>query len=407
MTVSFENITAAAAEIAGAVVRTPTVHSGALSAALGAEIYLKLEVLQRTGSFKDRGALVKLLSLTDKQRKKGVIAISAGNHAQGVAYHAQRLGIPATIVMPEATPFNKITRTEAFGARVLLHGETVNAAEPYALELAKTDSLTLVHPYDDDKIVAGQGTIALEMLADIDDLDVIVVPIGGGGVIAGIATAAKAISPKIEIIGVEAEQYPSMYESLRGLAPTARGNTIAEGIAITTPGSTARKVVGRLVDDILLVSEFAIETAILTMLESSNVLAEGAGAAPLAALMENRDRFQGRKIGLVICGGNIDSRLLASVLMRGLVRTGRIIRLRVTITDRPGALAQVAQLISSIGGDIVEIAHQRLFQDVPVKLADLDVMVETLDKAQADMIIAQLNKEGLPTRQLGISDTSP
>ena len=368
MTVSFENITAAAAEIAGAVVRTPTVHSGALSAALGAEIYLKLEVLQRTGSFKDRGALVKLLSLTDKQRKKGVIAISAGNHAQGVAYHAQRLGIPATIVMPEATPFNKITRTEAFGARVLLHGETVNAAEPYALELAKTDSLTLVHPYDDDKIVAGQGTIALEMLADIDDLDVIVVPIGGGGVIAGIATAAKAISPKIEIIGVEAEQYPSMYESLRGLAPTARGNTIAEGIAITTPGSTAREVVGRLVDDILLVSEFAIETAILTMLESSNVLAEGAGAAPLAALMENRDRFQGRKIGLVICGGNIDSRLLASVLMRGLVRTGRIIRLRVTITDRPGALAQVAQLISSIGGDIVEIAHQRLFQDVPVNL---------------------------------------
>ena len=407
MTVSFENITAAAAEIAGAVVRTPTVHSGALSAALGAEIYLKLEVLQRTGSFKDRGALVKLLSLTDKQRKKGVIAISAGNHAQGVAYHAQRLGIPATIVMPEATPFNKITRTEAFGARVLLHGETVNAAEPYALELAKTDSLTLVHPYDDDKIVAGQGTIALEMLADIDDLDVIVVPIGGGGVIAGIATAAKAISPKIEMIGVEAEQYPSMYESLRGLAPTARGNTIAEGIAITTPGSTAREVVGRLVDDILLVSEFAIERAILTMLESSNVLAEGAGAAPLAALMENRDRFQGRKIGLVICGGNIDSRLLASVLMRGLVRTGRIIRLRVTITDRPGALAQVAQQIASIGGDIVEIAHQRLFQDVTVKLADLDVMVETRDKAQADMIIAQLNKEGLPTRQLGISDTSP
>jgi threonine dehydratase len=407
MTVSFENITAAAAEISDAVVRTPTVHSGALSATFGAEIFLKLEVLQRTGSFKDRGALVKLLSLTDKQKEKGVIAISAGNHAQGVAYHAQRLGIPATIVMPEATPFNKITRTEAFGAHVILYGESVNAAEPYALDLAKTDSLTLVHPYDDDKIVAGQGTIALEMLADIEDLDVIVVPIGGGGVIAGIATAAKAISPKIDIIGVEAAQYPSMYESIHGHAPTARGNTIAEGIAITTPGSTAREIVGRLVDDILLVSEFAIETAILTMLESSNVLAEGAGAAPLAALMENRDRFQGRKIGLVVCGGNIDSRLLASVLMRGLVRTGRIIRLRVTITDRPGALAKVAQQIASIGGDIVEISHQRLFQDVPVKLADLDVMVETRDKAQADLIIAQLNNEGLPTRQLGISDTSP
>ena len=406
MTVSLEGITAAANEISGVVVRTPTVHSVALSAALDAEIYLKLEVLQRTGSFKDRGALVKLLSLTNRQKKSGVIAISAGNHAQGVAYHAQRLGIPATIVMPEATPFTKIVRTEAFGAKVLLHGESVNAAEPFAQELTAAESLTIVHPYDDELIVTGQGTIALEMLADVDDLDAIVVPIGGGGVIAGIATAAKALSPKIEIVGVEAAQYPSMYEAIHGLTPTSGGNTIAEGIAISVPGSAARDIVGRLVDDILVVSEFALETAILTMLESSKVLAEGAGAAPLAALTENRDRFAGRKVGLIVCGGNIDARLLASVLMRGLVRTGRIVRLRVTITDRPGALAKVAQQIATVGGDIIEIAHQRLFQDVPVKLADLDVLVETRDKMQAEEIIAQLNREGLPTRQLGISNTN-
>ena len=406
MTVSLEGITAAANEISGVVVRTPTVHSVALSAALDAEIYLKLEVLQRTGSFKDRGALVKLLSLTNRQKKSGVIAISAGNHAQGVAYHAQRLGIPATIVMPEATPFTKIVRTEAFGAKVLLHGESVNAAEPFAQELAAAESLTIVHPYDDELIVTGQGTIALEMLADVDDLDAIVVPIGGGGVIAGIATAAKALSPKIEIVGVEAAQYPSMYEAIHGLTPTSGGNTIAEGIAISVPGSAARDIVGRLVDDILVVSEFALETAILTMLESSKVLAEGAGAAPLAALTENRDRFAGRKVGLIVCGGNIDARLLASVLMRGLVRTGRIVRLRVTITDRPGALAKVAQQIATVGGDIIEIAHQRLLQDVPVKLADLDVLVETRDKMQAEEIIAQLNREGLPTRQLGISNTN-
>jgi len=404
MPVSFENIIAAAADISGVIVRTPTVYSGALSTAYCADIFLKLEVLQRTGSFKDRGALVKLLSLTNKQKNNGVIAISAGNHAQGVAYHAQRLGIPATIIMPEATPFNKITRTEAYGARVILFGESVNAAEPYALELAKSDSLTLVHPYDDDKIVAGQGTIALEMLADIEHLDVIVVPIGGGGVIAGIAIVAKKLSPKIKIIGVEAEQYPSMYESIHGITPTVRGNTIAEGIAITSPGSTALDVVRRLVDDIILVNEFAIETAIQTMLEMSNILVEGAGAAPLAALIENHDRFQGKKIGLVISGGNIDSRLLSSVLMRGLVRSGRITRLRITITDKPGALANVALQIASLGGDIIEISHQRLFQDVPAKLADLDVMIETRDKTQSDLIISLLNSEGFPTRQLSISD---
>ena len=406
MTITLQRITAAADAIAGVVVRTPTVRSAALSAALGAEIYLKLEILQRTGSFKDRGALVKLLSLSDEQKKSGVIAISAGNHAQGVAYHAQRLGIPATIVMPEATPFTKIVRTEAFDARVLLHGESVNAAEPFAQDLAEADSLTLVHPYDDELIVTGQGTIALEMLADVDNLDTIVVPIGGGGVIAGVATAAKELSPNIEIVGVEAAQYPSMYEAIHGLTPTSGGNTIAEGIAIRIPGSAAREIAGRLVDEILLVSEFAMETAVLTMLESSKVLAEGAGAAPLAALMENRERFAGRKVGLVVCGGNIDARLLASVLMRGLVRTGRIVRLRVTISDRPGALAKVAQQIASVGGDIIEIAHQRLFQDVPVKLADLDVLVETRDKVQAEDIVAQLNREGLPTRQLSISNTN-
>src|SRR3546814_278892 len=271
---------------------------------LDAEVFLKLETLQRTGSFKDRGALVKLASLPEEAARRGVIAVSAGNHAQGVAYHAQRLGIPATIVMPLGAPFTKITRTEAFGTTVLLDGDTISECMPFADARAKQEGLTFIHPYDDEKIIAGQGTIALEMLAAIPDLDVILVPIGGGGLISGISVAAKAINPKIEIVGVEAELYPSMYQALRDQPPSAGGKTIAEGIAVKTPGRLTLEIVQRLVDDILLVKEAALESAVQTLLDQAKVAAEGAGAAPLAALMEYRQRFAGRKIGLVVCGGN-------------------------------------------------------------------------------------------------------
>ncbi len=339
VSVTIEDIRAARGIIQGPILETPTIRSGALSDMLLAEVFLKLETLQRTGSFKVRGALVKMDSLSPAQRNKGVIAVSAGNHAQGVALHAQRLGAPATIVMPEGTPFTKIGQTRAFGARVLTHGATVDEAEPYALELAREQGLTFIHPFDDAKIIAGQGTIGLEMLEVVPDLDCLIVPIGGGGLISGIATAAKAVRPTIEVIGVEADLYPSMYQSLHGLPPTSGGETLAEGIAVKTPGVLTLEIVRRLVDDIILVDETAIETAVQTLLDTGKVMAEGAGAVPLAAMMTNRERFMGRNVGLVICGANIDPRILASILMRGMIRAGRLIRLRVAIKDSPGALS--------------------------------------------------------------------
>ena len=404
MTVSLEDINAAAAIIEGAVVRTPMVRAGALSDRFGADIYLKLETLQRTGSFKDRGALVKLLSLTPDQAKRGVIAISAGNHAQGVAYHAQRLGVPATIVMPEGTPFNKVARTRAFGARVELFGDNINAAEPFANELAARGQLAFVHPYDDKKIIAGQGTIGVEVLADAPNLDIIVAPIGGGGLISGIATAAKAMKPDIQIIGAEAELYPSMYQALHGQEPTSGGASIADGIAVKTPGALTRDIVARLVDDIILVDEPAIEAAIQTMLSDAKILCEGAGAVPLAALSKHPDRFAGKTVGLIVGGANIDPRILASVLMRGMVRAGQMARLRITISDRPGALAAVSDIIGESGGNIVEILHQRLFYDLPVKLADLDVAVETRDANHIAEILKRLEGGGFTARQLRDTD---
>jgi len=323
-----------------------------------------------------------------------VIAVSAGNHAQGVALHAQRLGAPATIVMPEGTPFTKIGQTRAFGARVLMHGATVDEAEPYAKELARDQGLTYIHPFDDEKIIAGQGTIALEMLEAVPDLDCLIVPIGGGGLISGIATVAKAIQPTIEVIGVEADLYPSMYQTLHGLQPTSGGETLAEGIAVKTPGTLTQDIVRRLVDDILLVDETAIETAVQTLLETGKVMAEGAGAVPLAAMMTNRERFMGRNVGLVICGANIDARILASILMRGMIRAGRLIRLRVAIKDSPGALSLIAEHIGETGGNIVEVNHQRMFYDVPVKQAELDVMVETRDAAHVSEIMTRLKAAG-------------
>ena len=331
---------------------------------------------------------------------RGVIAISAGNHAQGVAYHAQRLGIPATIVMPEGTPFNKVRRTEAFGANVILQGDNISAAEPFAHALAEKEKFTFVHPYDDVRIIAGQGTIGLEMLEDVPDLDAIIVPIGGGGIISGVTTAAKAVKPNIEIIGVESEFYPTMYNAVRDGTLPVGGDSIAEGIAVKSAGMITRDIIGRLVDDMLVVSETAIESAVQTMLIDAKFHTEGAGASPLAALRENIDRFAGKKVGLIACGGNIDSRLLASILMRGMSREGYLARLRVTISDQPGVLGKVAQQIGESGGNIVEIYHHRLFYDVPLKLAELDAVVETRDSAHSAEIIQRLEAIGFPTRRL-------
>ena len=400
MTVSASDIKAAAKEIEGAVIRTPLVAAPRLSEILGCELYLKLENQQHTGSFKDRGALNKLKSLTAEQAKYGVIAMSAGNHAQGVAHHARRLGIPATIVMPEFAPFTKVERTRELGARVVLLGDTLDASAVAAREIAEQENLTFVHPYDDPKIVAGQGTIGFEMLEDQPELDTIVVPIGGGGIISGIAIAAKSVKPGIEMIGVQAELFPSMYQAVNELAPSAGGQTLADGIAVKNPGALTRPIIEELVADILLVDEGQIETAVHVLVEQQKIVAEGAGAAGVAALMKEKERFAGRKVGAVICGGNIDVRLLSWVLTRGLVRDGRMVRLRIGIVDRPGVLAKVAQLIGETGGNIIEVYHQRLFYDVPAKQADVDAVIETRNADHVREIIAALEAGGFPTRVL-------
>lgn len=399
MAVTLEDIRAAAELMAGDVVRTPTVAAPSLSADLGADVYIKLETLQRTGSFKDRGSLVKLKSLSSAEAERGVIAVSAGNHAQGVAAHAQRLGIPATILMPEGTPFNKIRRTEAYGAAVVLRGETLNEAEPHAHELAAEHGYTFVHPYDDERIIAGQGTVALEMLADVPELDAIVVPIGGGGIISGIAIAAKAMNPRIEVIGVESEIYPSMYNAIHGIDGSLGGDTLADGIAVKSPGALTRPIIEALVDGIAVVAEASIEAAVQTLLIDAKLLVEGAGATPLAAVMEQRDRFRGRRVGLVACGANIDPRILSSILMRGMSRAGHLASLQVSITDQTGTLARVAKVIGDAGGNIVEIHHQRMFSRIPVKRAELNALVETRDASHADTIIARLEEAGFPTRR--------
>jgi len=401
MTVTIDDIRAAAATIAGQVVRTPAVPAPRLAEATGARsVVLKLENLQYTGSFKDRGAFNKLKSLTPAEARSGVVAMSAGNHAQGVACFAQRLGIPATIVMPQGTPFNKVERTKGFGARVVIEGDTIDAAAVFARELAKRDHLTFVHPYDDAKIVAGQGTIGLELLADTPDLDAIVVPIGGGGIMAGIATAAKALKPEIEMIGVEAALYPSMHHAIRNLTPVFGAQTIAEGIAVKSPGALTKAIIERLVSDILLVEEEPLEQAIQLMAETQKVVAEGAGAAGLAAMLAHRQRFAGKRVGVVVCGGNIDARILGQVLVRGLVRDGRVVELRIGIVDQPGVLGRLARAIGDAGGNIIEISHRRLFTDLPVKRADIDAVVETRNAEHAQEIMAGLAQAGFAVRQL-------
>ena len=382
MTVTIDDIRDAAKAIEGAVIRTPCPHSHTLSELTGASIQLKFENLQYTASFKDRGALYKFLGLSEVEKAAGVIACSAGNHAQGVAYHAQRLGIPATIVMPLHTPFSKVRHTQAYGARVILEGGDLAESTDVADAACKKEGLTFIHPYDDDRIIAGQGTAALEMLADHPDLECLVIPIGGGGLISGCAIAAKALNPDIEIVGVEAALYPSMTEALAGAAPTSGGQTIAEGIAVKRPGGRTKPIVEALVSEILVVDEGALERAVL------------------AAVLGNPARFTGRKLGLVVSGGNIDTRIMASILMRGLVREGRLVRLRVNISDAPGVLARVTGVVGEVGGNIVEVYHQRLFHDVPVKLAELDIVVETRDDGHAHEIVTRLESSGFRTRMM-------
>ncbi len=400
MDVTVEDIRAAAKVLEGEVIRTPLTPAPRLGQSLGCEVYLKLENLQVTGSFKDRGALVKLKSLTEAQTLRGVIAMSAGNHAQGVAFHAQRLGISATIVMPDFAPFSKVERTKSFGARVILVGDTLDASAIAAREIAEKEDLTFVHPYDDPKIVAGQGTIGVEMLEDQPGLDTIIVPIGGGGLISGIATAVKSVRPELTLYGVQAKLFPSMYQALNRLAPTSGGQTLADGIAVKNPGTLTQEIIARLVEEILLVDESAIETAVQTLVEQQKIVAEGAGAAGVAALMQEKERFAGRKVGVVICGGNIDVRLLSWVLTRGLVRDGRMVRLRIGIVDQPGVLGRVAKLIGETGGNIIEVAHQRLFYDVPAKQAEVDAIVETRNASHVREIVDNLRAGGFPTRVL-------
>ena len=400
--VTISAVREAAAAIEGAVARTPVVPAPAISELAGADVYFKLETLHRTGSFKERGALTKLLTLGENTRRAGVVAMSAGNHAQGVAYHASRLGIPATILMPEGTPFIKIDRTEAYGAKVVLKGDSLVAAREAAGALADAEGLVLVHPYDDPAVIAGQGTIGLELLADRPDLDAVVVPIGGGGLISGIAVAAKALNPEIEIIGVQSTLYPSMYRLLRGedSGPPVAAATLAEGIAVKEHGRLTRRIVKSLVSEILLVDDVMIEGAIEVLLERQKLVVEGAGAAGVAAVLAAPERFRGRRVGIVICGGNIDARLLSSILMRGLVREGRLVRLRSELPDIPGALSRLSGVIGKHSGNIVEVHHQRLFHDTSVKRAELDVVVETQNRRHVAVLIAALAAAGFPTHLL-------
>ncbi|MBI4190076.1 MAG: threonine ammonia-lyase [Betaproteobacteria bacterium] len=389
-----KEIRTAADALRGNIVDTPCLHSRTLSEVIGAEVYLKFENLQFTAAFKERGALNKLLSLTPQQRRAGVIAASAGNHAQGVAYHAKRLGIPAVIVMPRFTPHVKVERTRSHGAEVVLHGDNFDAAKTHGDALAAQRGLTLVHPYDDDKIIAGQGTIALEMLAACPQLETLVIPIGGGGLIAGMAIAAKAIKPAIEIIGVQARHYPSMYCAVRGEKAAFGPSTIAEGIAVKEPGALTLPIVRELVTDIVLVDEGAFEQAIVLLLEIEKTVAEGAGAAGLAALLSCPQRFAGRKVGLVLCGGNIDPLMLAGIIERGLVRSGRLTRLIIELLDLPGALAQVTACIAAANANIEEVHHQRKFTNLPVQSAEVEFVLQTRSHAHAAEVIAALEQAG-------------
>ena len=398
MTVTIEDVRAAAEAIRGQVVDTPCLHSRTLSEITGAQVYLKFENHQFTASFKERGALNKLLSLDAAAAAKGVIACSAGNHAQGVAYHAARLGIPAVIVMPRHTPFVKVEHTRKHGVEVILHGENFDEAKEHALALERARGLTLVHPYDDEKVIAGQGTIALEMLAEHPQLDLLLVAVGGGGLIAGMATAARALKPAIEVIGVETMRFPSMYHALRGTEPVFGASTIAEGIAVKEPGRITKEIVSRLVSDMLLVDEGDIEQAIVMLLEIEKTVVEGAGAASLAALLREPERFRGREVGLVLCGGNIDPLMLAEIIERGMVRAGRLARVRVEVRDLPGSLARVTACLAGMNANIEEVHHQRAFTHLAVQNAEVDLVLKTRNHEHVREIVAALSAEGFAAR---------
>lgn len=400
MTVTANNIRDAAKRLEGHVVATPLVDAPMLSATLGCEVRLKLENLQHTSSFKARGAFIAMQALSDEARQRGVITMSAGNHAQAVAYHARRMGIPAVIVMPAQTPFAKVSRTRSHGAEVVLEGRNLNECEELVGQLIKERGLSLIHPYDDAHVMTGQGSVGLEMLTDDPDLDILVVPIGGGGLIGGIATIARDMRPNVRIVGVQTELYPAMKLAVAGQDIACGGETLAEGIAVKKPGGVTRPVVRELVDDILLVNEQSLEWAVGSLIEQQRIVAEGAGAAGIAALYQHRQAFAGKRVGVVICGGNIDPRLLASILNRNMASDGRLARLRIDISDEPGVLAAITTSIGRCGGNIVEIFHQRLFYDVPAKLAKIDAVIETRGPDHVDEIIADLRAAKFLVRQL-------
>jgi threonine dehydratase len=398
---TFADIQAAAARLNGAVLQTPFVESRTLSQITGAQVYLKFENLQFTASFKERGALNKLLMLSDAERARGVVAMSAGNHAQGVAYHAQRLGLRAVIVMPRFTPGVKVERTRGFGAEVVLHGDTLAEARAHAYQLAQEQQLTFVHPYDDEAIAAGQGTLALEILQAQSDLDVLVVAIGGGGLIAGIATAAKAIKPGIEVVGVQTQRFPSMVNALRHTDLPMGTSTIAEGIAVTQPGVITQDVVQRCVDDLLLVDEGDIEQAVLMLLEIEKTLVEGAGAAGLAALLRYPAQFKGKKVGLVLSGGNIDPMLLAAIIERGMVRSGRLARIRVSARDVPGVLAQITTTVAVAGANIEEVHHQRAFTMLAAQNVEIELVLQTRNQPHVEQVLQALRAAGMEAERIG------
>ena len=400
MTVSATDIRNASERLEGNIIRTPFVQAPALSGLLGCDIRLKLENLQHTSSFKARGAFVAMQALSSEARKRGVITMSAGNHAQAVAFHARQMGIPAVIVMPAQTPFAKVSRTRALGAEVVLEGRNLNECEGLVSRLIGERGLSLIHPYDDELVMTGQGTVGLEMLAEDDTLDALVVPIGGGGLIGGIATMAREMRPNIRIYGVQTELYPAMKLAVANKDIACGGETLAEGIAVKKPGGVTRPVVADLVDDILLVNEQSLEWAVGSLIEQQRIVAEGAGAAGIAALYQHRSIFAGKKVGAVICGGNIDPRLLASILNRNMASDGRLARLRIDISDEPGMLAAITASIGRCGGNIVEIYHQRLFYDVPAKLAKIDAVIETRGPDHVDEIIADLKSAGFIVHQM-------
>ncbi len=397
-TITPDDIKAATATLRGSIIVTECSRSRTLSEICGCNLWLKFENLQFTSTFKERGALNRLAALSADQRRRGVIAMSAGNHAQGVAYHAKRLGIPATIVMPVGTPMVKIDNTRRLGAEVIISGQTLEEAGNFAREYGEARGLTLIHPYDDPLIIAGQGAIASEMLEAVPELETLVVPIGGGGLISGMAIAAKSLKPDIRVIGVQARLYPSMYNVIKGEDLPTRGDTLAEGIAVKAPGRITREIIRRLVDDIVLVSDDEMERAVAMLISVEKTVVEGAGAAGLAAVLAAPERFCGTNVGLVLTGGNIDTRLIASVLTRDLARQGRLTQLAIDIVDRPGQLALVCNLLAEAGANIIEVSHQRTFSDLPAKATLLQLVIETRDRSHLDDVLAQLAARGFKVR---------